>query len=221
MTASFHSAESDGGTFTTAVILAGGRATRFGDLSALLPKSMFVVSPYDTALSRLLSQLVAAGISQIIVSTLPVYAPMFTEFVNAYCRTRLDDTLRRYHTISVFPNQRHEDGPIAGLIEVMQRHASERYLVCLADILFESNPMPELLEEGLLVQSLYWLANIVQKEEELSLKGPQDMSNAFPMNRHRVSNMPRYGTGLALHLLANLSHRHVSWLLRTCAISRH
>ncbi len=148
MTASFHPGESAGGTHTTAVILAGGRATRFGDLSALLPKSMFVVSPFDTVLSRLLNQLVAARVSQIIVSTSPAYAPLLTEFVHAYCRARLDDTLRRYHTISVFSNQRHEDGPIAGLIEVLHRHASEQYIVCLADILFESNPMPKLLEKG-------------------------------------------------------------------------
>jgi len=148
MTASFHPRESAGGTLRTAVILAGGRATRFGDLSALLPKSMFVVSPFDTALSRLLNQLIEARISRIIVSTLPAYAPLLTEFVQAYCRARLDDTLRRNHTISVFSNQRHKDGPIAGLIEVLRRYASEQYLVCLADILFESNPMPKLLELG-------------------------------------------------------------------------
>jgi NDP-sugar pyrophosphorylase family protein len=123
-----------------AIVLAGGRGERIGPLGRILPKCMLPVSADDTLGSRLLGQLVEAGIRRTIVSTSSENHALIKAFVERIIgRWSKREGGSRPH-VTVFLNPAHRMGPLPALAEVIKQHASNEYVLALADIALTSNP---------------------------------------------------------------------------------
>src|SRR5262245_43046471 len=121
------------------LILAGGDGTRIGRLGRLLPKPLMAISPQQTPLSRLLDQLLSLPHAHAIVSTAPAWSSYLTAFVERYVLHReRNGTGNPDLTVEI--NAAHAVGPISALSYLAERYNSEHYLICLADIVFLTNP---------------------------------------------------------------------------------
>lgn len=129
----------------TTVILAGGNSQRFETLGSLLPKPLLPVSKTQTVLSRLLDQLTDAGLRKIIISTSRHNFPMLQPFVERYHNVR---HVEPSAAIRLLLNDHHSEGPVAALRAVITTVPDDLYLLCLADIVFLSNPFRHSLLSG-------------------------------------------------------------------------
>lgn len=125
---------------TQVVILAGGQAQRLGKLGGILPKSLLPVSSTQTLLSRLLDQLIEARFENIVVSTSDVSLPLMRSFVDRYVAWQQTKCSAAASGLVVFNNPEHKSGPLHALAEVLVRFPAHRYLLCLGDIFFTTNP---------------------------------------------------------------------------------
>jgi NDP-sugar pyrophosphorylase family protein len=126
----------------TAIVLAGGSGHRFGEVSAILPKALLTISPDETLLSRLLNQLTAAGIDDIVISTSEQHAGVIKAVVEAYLRCTI--VTPEPLSVRVFVNSGHASGPGAALASAVNQCGNVDTLVCLSDICFVSNPFHNL-----------------------------------------------------------------------------
>lgn len=111
----------------TLVVLAGGRSTRFGEIGAMIPKSLLPIND-TTLLQRQVSQAHSSGIKEVIVSTRPEFSSTMQKL--------LSDELAE-----VFANERHEISSFAALAHVIhEKKFKDTIVVSLADIYFVSNP---------------------------------------------------------------------------------
>lgn len=128
----------------TAIVLAGGRGARLGRLGRILPKALIAVSPTDTVLTRLLSQLGGAALP-VLVTTNSEDQPL----IDAVVRRSLGEA----GGVTVVAETAHALGPVSGLRAALDRVDAERVLVCLSDIVFLSSPFAGgdvLLRDGLI-----------------------------------------------------------------------
>jgi NDP-sugar pyrophosphorylase family protein len=126
----------------TAIVLAGGSGSRFGEISAILPKALLTISPDETLLSRLLNQLTAAGIDDIVISTSEQYAGVMKAVVEAYLRST--NAAPEQLSVRVFVNSGHASGPGAALASAVNQCGDVDILLCLSDIYFACNPFHDL-----------------------------------------------------------------------------
>jgi NDP-sugar pyrophosphorylase family protein len=119
-----------------AIIMAGGKSSRFGALGQLLPKCLFPVLPDQTLLTRLADQMRLAGITQAAVCCSPDNAALIKPFLDGY-RATSNQSGVDLKAISC-PNSR--GGPLPALQEALQSVSARWYLMCLADIFFDQAP---------------------------------------------------------------------------------
>lgn len=127
----------------TAVVMAGGKGSRIGDLGQGKPKCLLPVG-HQTILTRLIGQLRDAGIRQTTVCSSPQNVHAISEF--------LEEDLARSETAAsavkpVLCSDCHL-GPLPALAEVLSSVSAEWILMCLADIYFTGSPL-RLLRDGL------------------------------------------------------------------------
>jgi NDP-sugar pyrophosphorylase family protein len=109
------------------IILAGGKGTRFGELSKSFPKALLPLAN-TTLLERQIRQSVSSGISQILIVTARSYSPSFR-------------SLRRYPQVKIVYRGSDEKSPLHSLYNVLRRYAGKQnILLSLGDIYFRSNP---------------------------------------------------------------------------------
>jgi NDP-sugar pyrophosphorylase family protein len=137
---------------TTAIVLAGGKGSRIGEIGSLVPKAMLAVSSDETLLSRLLDQLIFARVQRIIISTSRQYGAILSYFLENYLARRNRNCVEPPRNINIFVNKSHDVGPIPALNTVVRENKSPSYLLCLSDIFFVRNPfvgLQPLLDSGL------------------------------------------------------------------------
>jgi NDP-sugar pyrophosphorylase family protein len=122
-----------------AIVLSGGSATRFDQLGQLMPKALLPVSNQQTLLSRHLDFLSTLAIPTV-VSTSPTFFEFFRCFLANYnlLHSSLDSP------IQLVCNERHRDGSVEAFCEITRRFSegdTRKYLMVLADIYFEHNPL--------------------------------------------------------------------------------
>jgi NDP-sugar pyrophosphorylase family protein len=122
-----------------AIVLAGGNGTRIGPLGSVLPKCLLAVSRHETLLTRLLSQLLNAGHTHVVVSTSPSQYPLLSSFVERTVDAWIAAGSADF-TVDVFSNPAHGRGPLPALAEAVSGHVSQEYVLALADIMFSANP---------------------------------------------------------------------------------
>ncbi len=114
------------------VVLAGGRSTRFGLLSATLPKSALPV--YDECtLVRNVRQAQAAGFEEIVVSTRASFVEPVSGLLGA------QNLLGQGPSVRVIANEHHESGPLPALLRVLNNLDADRVALSLSDIFFIEN----------------------------------------------------------------------------------
>jgi len=125
-----------------AVIMAGGKASRFGMLGQILPKCLFPVGQ-QTLLTRLLDQLQCAGVRQMAVGCSPWNVSLIGPILEAY-RTGARLTEVSLKVVSC-PNS--FLGLLPALADVLSNISARRYLVCLGDIYFAQGPFGALTRD--------------------------------------------------------------------------
>jgi molybdopterin-guanine dinucleotide biosynthesis protein A len=119
-----------------AVILAGGKSSRFGSLGRVLPKCLLPVPGGETLLTRLIGQLRQAGVPQVVVCCSPGGAPLIEPFLERY---RVAGALSDEELTAV-PCPKSALGPLPALAEALSRVAAPWYLLALADVVFAEGP---------------------------------------------------------------------------------
>lgn len=117
------------------VLLAGGGATRFGDLARVVPKAFLPASAHESLLGRLLRQLEAVGFSDALLSTSPNQQAIFELLLARQAE------LQRRLRVRVFANAAHHNGPVAALARIIAEINAPYALLCLPDICFAANPL--------------------------------------------------------------------------------
>ena len=130
-----------------AVIMAGGKGSRFGMLGQILPKCLFPVGR-QTLLTRLADQLRCAGVRQIAVGCSPENISIIGPFLEKY-RTAAGLTAGSLKAVSCANSSL---GLLPALADVLSSMPAQRYLVCLGDIYFTRYPFgglaPDFAAEG-------------------------------------------------------------------------
>ncbi|MDR5729774.1 MAG: NTP transferase domain-containing protein [Terriglobia bacterium] len=118
-----------------AVIMAGGKGSRFGTLGQVLPKCLFPVGR-QTLLTRLLDQLHCAGIRQVAVGCSPENISRIVPFLDSY-RKASGFTKESLQAVSCSNSRL---GLLPALADVLSTIPAQRFLVCLGDIYFARAP---------------------------------------------------------------------------------
>ncbi len=104
-----------------AVILAAGRASRFGDLSKDRPKCLFELDPGFTILDLILKHLREMDVQRIVLVTRPEFEEIFME---------------RYPELEVRVNREESSGNLTSML-VGARDLEEEFLLLMSDHIFE------------------------------------------------------------------------------------
>ncbi|MHA3771305.1 NTP transferase domain-containing protein [Verrucomicrobiota bacterium sgz303538] len=123
-----------------AVIMAGGKGTRLGQLGSLLPKCLLPLGNNATLLSRLIKQFQSAGIDKAAICCSPENHVQVEAFIEA-AGEPTEKSLEKIHAVSC-SNTQH--GPLPALAEIAASLSAEWFLLCMADIFFQMRPYDNL-----------------------------------------------------------------------------
>ena len=119
-----------------AVILAGGKGSRFGVLGQVLPKCLLPLPGGETLLTRLIGQLEQADIRRVAVCCSPDGAPLVESFLE-HRREAGGPTRGQLWAV---PCEASGLGPLPALAEVLSAVSAPRYLLVLADVVYAKGP---------------------------------------------------------------------------------
>jgi molybdopterin-guanine dinucleotide biosynthesis protein A len=126
-----------------AVIMAGGKNSRFGELSQAQPKCLLRLPDNETLLGRLLKQLRVAGISNTVVCCSDENFSLIHSFLCQYrARAGISDK-----EVEGAACARCRAGPLPALAEALSQVRAQWYLLCLADIVFAAEPFAKAMEQ--------------------------------------------------------------------------
>jgi NDP-sugar pyrophosphorylase family protein len=165
-------------TDRTAVVLAGGTASRFGSVGKILPKPLFPISVRHTLLSRTVEWLFLGGCSRIIVSTTPAQYAIVAWHTTRFCELFKPKPPLFFPRIEVFPNDKHADGPIHALASAAAWSGERSVLFCLSDICFLANPFARLTRKHLAKVQTAVFTTKLKSSDELSYGGIATISHS-------------------------------------------
>ncbi len=124
-----------------AVVMAGGKSSRLGELCNGRPKCLLSLPEGETLLGRLLTQLRLANIGKALICCSRENVASIDLFLNSY---RAEAGLSEKEIVAV--GCAHcRAGPVPALAEALEKVAAPWYLLCLADILFTDQPFSNAL----------------------------------------------------------------------------
>jgi NDP-sugar pyrophosphorylase family protein len=115
-----------------AVIMAGGKGSRFGEFGRKLPKCLFPLPGEHTLLTRLMRQLHCSGIHRVTVCCSPENHAVVAAFLEAY-RAKNECPGAQIKAVACASTRL---GPLPALAETLSTVSAGWYLVCLGDIFF-------------------------------------------------------------------------------------
>lgn len=115
-----------------AVIMAGGKGSRFGEFGRKLPKCLFPLPGEQTLLTRLIRQLHCSRIHRITVCCSPENHSVVAAFLDAY-RAKNECPGAEIKAVACVSTRL---GPLPALAETLSTVSASWYLVCLGDIFF-------------------------------------------------------------------------------------
>jgi molybdopterin-guanine dinucleotide biosynthesis protein A len=124
-----------------AVVMAGGKNSRFGELSQAQPKCLLRLSDNETLLGRLLGQLHLARICDTVVCCSEENFSLIHSFLCQYrARAGISD-----EEVEGAACAKCRAGPLPALAEALSRVQAQWYLLCLADIVFATGPFAKVM----------------------------------------------------------------------------
>lgn len=115
-----------------AVIMAGGKGSRFGEFGRKLPKCLFPLPGEHTLLTRLMRQLHCSGIHRVTVCCSPENHSVVAAFLDAY-RAKNECPGAQIKAVACVSTRL---GPLPALAETLSTVSAGWYLVCLGNIFF-------------------------------------------------------------------------------------